>query len=338
MTAIYAYRVSSPTRVAGEELSSEATDILNTLESELTHPYHADGFVDAGDPVVIGNLVGIAKTSATATTDNIAVHTAGKFALNVLGCVSDGTTDGIAKAMVAGDPVYIKKTPGSDVYILSGQSDPYAFQLFGYLLGSVSASTTAPTLVGVEIHKSPNPEEGRLHFGSGYLAGSTIGNMLLEGDSALRKNRLLEACLAPATILLAGEQLHGFNIRIVDNLISTGGEITAGELKVVRDEATDATVSAMTALKLDCDNKNGGIAPYIRGLDIKCEGAPGTTPAVRSAIHFGSSGTAGTLESLFELDAFTNFGGSASDTLTAASGTIAVNVAGVIHYIQLYST
>jgi hypothetical protein len=325
---------------AGDECSSTYEGRHVTVEeSYLTHPFHADGFVDKGDPCLIGNnIVGVAMNSATAATDLIAIDTEGIWYLNVLGCVSDGTTDGIAKALVTGDPVYFQVTPSTDVYLLSGEQDPSKFRFFGYLLGSVSSSTTVPTLVAVKVHNAPMPEEGRLHFGSGYLAGSTIGNMLLEGDPALRKNRLLEACLAPATILLAGEQIHGFNIRVVDNLISTGGEITAGELKAVRDEATDATVSAMTALKLNCDNKNGGIAPYIRGLDIKCEGAPGTTPAVRSAIHAASSGTAGTLEALIELDAATDFGGVALDTLTVPSGTIAVNVAGTIHYIQLYST
>jgi hypothetical protein len=327
-------------KTAGDECSSTYEGRHLTLEeSYLSHPYAADGFVNKGDPVLVGNnIVGVAFDSASVATQYIAIDTEGIWFLNVLGSVSDGTTDGIAKELAIGDPVYIQKTPGASVYLLSGQSDPSKFRFFGYVLGTVSASLTVPTLVAVKIHNAPMPEEGRLHFGSGYLAGGVTGNMLLEGDSALRRNRLLEACLAPETILLAGEQIHGFNIRVVDNVISTGGEITAGELKVVRDEATDATVTSMTALKLDCDNKNGGIAPYIRGLDIVCEGAPGTTPAKRSAIHFGSSGTAGTLEALFELDAFTNFGGVASDTLTVPSGTIAVNVAGVIHYLQLYST
>jgi hypothetical protein len=94
----------------------------------------------------------------------------------------------------------------------------------------------------------------------------------------------------------------------------------------------------MTALKLDTDNKNGAAAPFVRGLDIMMEGAPGAAPAIRSAIHVNSSGTAGTLESLLELDAFTVCGGSASDTLATPSGTIAVNVGGVIHFIQCYST
>lgn len=324
-------------RSAGEEGSSTYEGRhVSVVESELAHPYRASGFVNKGDPVIHGaNIVGVAFDTAEAATDKIAIDTEGIWYLYVLGCVSDGTSDGIAKALTYGDPVYIQRTPGTTVYLLSGQQDPQHFQPFGHVLGAVSASTTVPTLVAVKVHNDFNPLGGILHFGSGSTAA---GNFLLEGDTAIRQAKLIEACIAPATILLAGEQIHGFNIRVVDNLVSTGGEITAGELKVVRDEATDATVSSMTALKLNCDNKNGGIAPFVRGLDIMVEGSGATAAAKRSAIHINSGGTAGTLEALLELDAFTVCGGSASDTLNTASGTIAVNVAGVIHFIQLYST
>ena len=321
---------------AGDECSSTYEGRHITVEeSYLSHAYHADGLVDKGDPCIIGeNIVGVALNSATAATDYITLDTEGIWFLNVVGSVSDGTSDGIAKALVPGDPVYIEQTPGTGVN-LSGESDPNRFKLFGTLLGNVDAHVTNATLAAVKVHGEGKALNGTLHFGSGSTAGF---NFPLEGDVTLRNNKLIEACIEPATVLLAGEQIHGFNIRIVDNEISTGGEITAGELKVVRDEATDATVSSMTALKLDCDNKNGGVAPFIRALDIMVEGAPGTTPAKRSGIHFNSSGTAGTLEALIELESATVLGGVASDTLNTPSGTIAVNVAGVIHYLQLYST
>jgi hypothetical protein len=326
---------------AGEEGSSTFEGRhLTIVESELVHPYRASGFVNKGDPVIHGaNLVGVSFGTATAATDLVAIDTEGIWYLYVLGSVSDGTTDGIAKALTYGDPVYIKRTPGTDTYILSGQQDPAAWQPFGFVLGAVSAHLTVPTLVAVKVHNDFVPEGGRLHFGSGYEAGATTGNMLLEGDAALRKNRLIEACLAPATILLAGEQIHGFNIRVVDNLISTGGEITAGELKVVRDEATDATVSAMTALKLDTDNKNGGAAPYARGLDIKCEGVPGAAPTIRSAIHIGSAGTAGTLEAVLELDSDC-FGCKTVTTNPSDTGTcmqIPISFGGTMYYLLGYN-
>lgn len=320
-------------RTAGEEGSSTYEGRhLTIVESELVHPYAADGFVNKGDPVLHGaNVVGVAFKDAAAATDMIAIDSEGIWYLNVLGSISDATSDGIAHALGYGDPVYIKRTPGTDVYILSGQSDPSAWAFFGYVLGAVTSSLTVPTVVAVKVHAGVGgaAAEGNLYY------GAQGAEMQLEGDTALRQSRLMDAYLDPATVLLAGEQIHGIKIRVVDDKVSTGGEITAGELKAVRNAA--ATVSSGTALKLDCDNQVGGIAPYVRGLDIKMEGA-GTAPAKRSAIHVGSSGTAGTLEALLELDAFTNCGGSASDTLTVPSGTIAVNVAGVIHYIQLYST
>jgi hypothetical protein len=320
-------------REAGDEISSTYEGRHITVEeSYLSHAYHADGLVDKGDPCIIGeNIVGVALISAAAATDLISIDTEGIWFLDVVGSVSDGTSDGIAKALVTGDVVYIEQTPGAGVN-LSGESDPNRFKQFGYLLGDVSAHVTTATLVAVKVHGAGVPNNGALNFGS----GSTIGfNFPLEGDIALRNSVLIRATVEPATLLAAGEQLHGFNIRMVDNLIATGGEITAGELKSVRDKA--ATLSSATALKLDVDNKAGGIGAFARGLDIMMEGA-GTAPARRSAIHVNSSGTAGTLEALLELEAFTVLGGVASDTLNTPSGTIAVMVAGVIHYLQLYST
>jgi len=324
-------------RTAGEEGSSTFEGrYLTVVESELTHPYHSDGFVDKGDPVMYGaNIVGVAMTSAAAATDLISIDTEGIWYLNVLGCVSDGTSDGIAKALTYGDPIYIQRTAGTSTYLLSGQQDPQHFQFFGYVLGSVTASTTSPTLVAVKVHNAPNPLGGILHFGSGSTAA---GNFLLEGDTAVRQAKLIEACIAPATLLTAGEQIHGINMRVVDNLIATGGEITAAEFKVVRDEATDATVSSMTALKLDTDNKNGAEAPFVRALDIMMEGAPGAAPAIRSAIHVNSSGTAGTKEALLELEAATTCGGAAADkTGGAKNAAISVYIGGAQYWIQCYA-
>ena len=324
-------------QAAGNEGSSTYEGrYLSVVESELTHPYHSDGLVDGGDPVLFGeNIVGVAMSSASAATDIISIDTEGIWYLYVLGCVSDGTSDGIAKALTYGDPIYFQVTPGTDTYLLSGEQDPYHFRPFGFALGSVSAHVSTPTLVAVKVHNSFTPLGGILHFGSGSTAD---GNFLLEGSTTIRQAKLIEACVAPATVLLEGEQLHGISMRLVDNVISTGGEITGAEFKVVRDEATDATVSSMTALKLDTDNKNGGIAPFVRGLDIMMEGAPGTTPAIRSAIHVNSSGTAGTKECLLELESATVCGGAAADKTGGAKNVaISVMVGGNQYWIQCYA-
>ena len=54
-------------QTAGEECGSTyAGRHLTFEESVLVHPYHADGFVDGGDPVLYDNIVGVAFKSAAA--------------------------------------------------------------------------------------------------------------------------------------------------------------------------------------------------------------------------------------------------------------------------------
>lgn len=151
---------------AGQECSSTGEGRHLTFEeSVLVHPKRTDGLVDGGDPVLYDNIVGVAFKSAAAESDMIAIDTEGIWWLNVLGSVSDGTDDGLAQALTPGSPVYIKMVPGSDVYILSGQSDSNAWQLFGYTLSTVAAHLTAPTLVAVKVHWDPSPTDDDRVFG-----------------------------------------------------------------------------------------------------------------------------------------------------------------------------
>lgn len=325
-------------RSAGDELSSTYEGRMISIEEVyLTHPYHVDGLVNKGDPVIIGDtIVGVALNDASANTDYITIDTEGIWFLNVYGSISDGTSDGIAKALEPGDPVYIELLTTSNqtttVGTLSGQSDLYHFRPFGFLLGNVSASTSTPTLAAVKVHNDFVAKDGALDFGSG---STTDHHFLLEGSTTLRQSVAIRGSFAPMTILTAGEQIHGINFRMEDNLSSTGGEMTAAEFKVVRNAA--ATVSSATALKLDCDNKVGDAAAYVRGLDIMMEGA-GTAPAIRSAIHVNSSGTAGTKECLLELESATVCGGAAADkTGGAKNAAISVLVGGNQYWIQLYA-
>ena len=147
-------------QTAGEEASSGGEGrVLTFEESVLTHPYHADGFVDGKDPVVYGDIVGVALKGAAAATDRIAIDTEGIFWLNVLGSISDDSDDGVAQALTPGTPIYIKKTPGTDTYILSGQSDLVSWQPFGYTLSAVTSSLTVPTLVAVKVHWDPTEDK-----------------------------------------------------------------------------------------------------------------------------------------------------------------------------------
>jgi|GEM_PF-2219740 len=121
---------------AGTEChSTREGDHLTFEESLLTHPDHvADTLVDKGDPVIIGDIVGVALNGAAATTDLIAVDTKAPWWLNVTAEDNAGNS-----AVVRGDSIYINKT----TCILSKDPTPGTHLFFGKALGAVSAGSTA---------------------------------------------------------------------------------------------------------------------------------------------------------------------------------------------------
>jgi len=140
---------SCATRPAGDEISGvNLGRTLTIVESELVHPSHTDGLVDAGDPVVHGdNIVGVALSSASAATDLIAVETEGIWALMVLGSNEAGSI-----AVSYGDRIYINKTSG----VLSKNYNKNTHRMFGYSLGAADAG--AGGIVAIKVHWSPNEE------------------------------------------------------------------------------------------------------------------------------------------------------------------------------------
>jgi predicted RecA/RadA family phage recombinase len=97
--------------------------VLTFTESDLTHPSHSDGLVDAGDPVVVGRVVGVAYENAAASSDSINVQTEGVFDLSV-----SSVHNGISK----GETVFIDPSTAA-------LSDDYADVPFGVALETVSA-------------------------------------------------------------------------------------------------------------------------------------------------------------------------------------------------------
>ena len=131
-------------RSAGDEISSTYEGRhITVLESALTHPTHTDGFVDGGDPVLLGNeTVGVALSSAAAATDYITIDTEGIFAL-----VVQGVNDAGNVAVAEGDEVYINRT----TCVLSKISNFATHQPFGYALSPV-VSGVLTTVVAVKVH------------------------------------------------------------------------------------------------------------------------------------------------------------------------------------------
>lgn len=278
---------------AGEECSSTGGGRHLTFEeSVLTHPYHADTFVDGGDPVFVGDTVGVAFKGAAAATDMIGIDTEGIWWLNVLGIVSDGTADGLAQALVRGQRVYIQIVPGTDTYILSGESDPANFKPFGIVQSAVTASLTVPTLVAVKVHQERNDW---LHV----LLGAWDDEILLEGDLDLREQTWCKGFFAPVDNLEADENIGVINWRMTTKRDTDVGSLQVAELKVHHDFA--GRLPEMRPLRLNIDSGGGG-ADLAYGAEILAEGG-GTAHGKLAGIRFAQKGTNGTLQAPFMNDA-----------------------------------
>lgn len=127
----------------------------DVVESALVHPSHSDGFVDKDDPVYAytdgyGNaaIVGIARISAAAATDDVPIARDGIF--NLTADCADGTGD---TAIAAGDPLYLTSAGVLD----QNPSGVY----FGRALAAKGASATPSVIpVGVGVTFGVRPANG----------------------------------------------------------------------------------------------------------------------------------------------------------------------------------
>lgn len=123
-------------------------DRLTFLASQLVHPAHAAGDtytnlvapgqgiatpvnqVEGGDPVVVGQIVGVANFDALQATDNVVISTKGVFNLNVVGVNAGGNV-----AVAVGDQLFIDPT--------TAQIDKKVANVpFGLALGAVNSGAT----------------------------------------------------------------------------------------------------------------------------------------------------------------------------------------------------
>jgi len=147
---------------AGTELSSTGEGRHLTFEeSVLTHPSHTDGMVDYGDPILVGDIVGVSFSAAAAQTDLIAIDTEGAWWQSVVGLNDLGIS-----AVARGDRIYINRT----TCVLSKISNPGTNVFFGLAMGTVGAGLTA--VCAVKVHQDPNQPQ----LDTQYLVVSKNGN------------------------------------------------------------------------------------------------------------------------------------------------------------------
>ena len=306
---------------AGEECSSTYEGRHLTLEeSYLIHPYHADGLVDHGDPVLFAvgsgymNGVGVALKSAAAATDLIAIDTEGIHYLDVTGCISDGSINGAAVALNAGNPVYIRKAGGTvgDPDILSGEDDANNTVPFGYLLGTVTASVSVHTLVAVKVHWAPNFLES-INVGSySTPAGPVVIDNLEVDTSAAARARgeageswgieyaWMKAYIGLSAPLAVNEDMHGIYVRLEDDKHATGGDLYAGRFQTHANHVA-AVWTRLYGLYVAISNEVSGAITESIGISISMGGA-GCAPAMQTALQIVGDGTLGTLQGWFQTE------------------------------------
>jgi hypothetical protein len=293
-------------RAAGQEISSTYEGRHLSIEEQyMTHPYHADGLVDKGDPVLIGDdIVGVALNSASAAGDVIAIDTEGIWFLNVLGTISDGTADGAVHTMAVGDQVYINRTAGTvgAPYMLSGQADPHNFVPFGYLLGDVTAHLTTPTLAAVKVHGIPTDWPNH-KFGqySGVFGDNAEIDLVAAKAAGQNQPSWLGIYVKPSTIMAAsGDQVHAIKIRLEDVLASTGGDLQGIRTQVHCNNAAGVWTRLYGQYVAIANTASSAITESI-GLAIAMGGA-GAAPAMQTAFQVMGDGTLGTLQSWFQTE------------------------------------
>ena len=294
--------------VAGEEVSSTYEGRHITLEEGLlVHPFHADGLVDKGDPCYRrdGGLVGVAFTSALSASDYVTIDTEGIWFLNAFGCITDGTVNGAAKVMYAGDPVYIKIVPGTDTTILSGQSDPANYLRFGYLLGDLTADLEAgtPDLVAVKVHG----QTSELHniFKDGMSVGVFGNNMRLDVVTAKAAGQTEVSALSffvnlSSIMAAAGDRVHGIKIRLEDILAATGGDLQGIRTQVHCNNAGGVWTRLYGQYIAIANTASSAITESI-GLSVNMGGA-GAAPAMQTVFQVMGDGTLGGAQSWFQTE------------------------------------
>ena len=129
---------------AGAEISSTYEGRHITLyESLLSHPADDDGYVQKGDPIVCGNIVGVALRTATSGNDQIAIDTEGIWALSVYGLDDEGNSD-----VAVGDVIYAARSDATLSKISSHTTNvPFGIALMSNTLGAGAAD-----VIAVKVH------------------------------------------------------------------------------------------------------------------------------------------------------------------------------------------
>ena len=254
---------------AGEEVSSTYEGRHITVEeSRLIHPFHADGFVDKGDPVIVcataatsphatyGRAVGVALNSASAITDLIAIDTEGIWQM-----VAYADDDAGTQAIAPGDALWISDdSTTTDASIASnGTGDAAISKIrsnvtqvpFGYALGTMGAGFTGT--IAVKVHWDPRShwllDDEMLYFGDAR-------NVSIEWSPTERSLQTISTIVAPdladgrgqfATIgTVTGTATASYSITATWMNIGDAAQMTVGTYALHNDGIWEAAGATLT--------------------------------------------------------------------------------------------
>ena len=302
---------------AGTEVSSTYEGRhLTVLESELIHPYIADGFVNKGDPVCLcdagvqttyGAAVGVAFNSATAASDYIAIDTEGVWNLTVYAENDDGNV-----AVEIGDQLYIRagNLPGAADGDGTGDAEISKIRTtltqvpFGYALGSMVAGGSG--VIAVKVHWDPINDPIEIEqLGEGWslnlidvVSTATIG----EGTRGLRVNMTSDDDIVSGDM----QCLHGYMTLGTTPALAVGAAIgpLSGWIDIPNDTslATGNIVAVVRAIfdpnNNDMEVGGGNETALFYGQTWNSTGhishglavIAGTGTTIRNGLHFGGAG------------------------------------------------
>jgi len=248
-------------RTAGEEGSiTNQGRYLTFVESDLTHPTHTGGLAVKGDPVNVGNIVGVVSSaSPAASTDLVTVDTEGIWYLNVV--ASNGS--GVSNVAL-----------GDDLYIASGVISKIATGIpFGKAMGTLTGSATA-ALCAVKVHM-PMPE--------GTMVGTNFTISIPIAAADVTANKLV--FVAPAACkVLSGYEAHttvaGQACTLNLEKCNTGEAAGAGDLFMASAWDLTATANTPVAKNSTLDAK----ASLVAGDMIRLNKASGTATSYADGV------------------------------------------------------
>ncbi len=287
-------------QTAGTQVSSTYEGRhLTVLESELIHPFIADGFVNKGDPIIVcddgvpgtfGNLVGVAFLAAAAATEYISFDTEGIFNLTVYAENDAGNV-----AIEIGDPLYIRAGNLTGAASADGLGDAEISKItdianqvfFGYALGSMVAGGSG--VIAIKVHASPWPEQEERRYMTvptgAYSYGFHKTAILAAGEST----GLHYVDCQIAGVQTGGIYGHGVWIEPQATFADNGGLLVIYEGGIwAGGSGEDITSSRVIGLQLQYDmGANPGSIAHFR---VNVAASSGTTDYIFEAANPNSLG------------------------------------------------